>query len=83
MVDNGNFVGLIDWGNAGWGSLEAECSSLDTPALDLALKRWPTLDKALLWKIRLNLSLEVVSYGRMPVSQVRAVLGQLTEATSG
>ncbi len=81
MVDDESFVGIIDWGNSGWGSLEAECASLDTPALDLALKRWhDRLDKQLLWKMRLNLSLEVASYGRIPISAVRAVLGQLTSS---
>lgn len=81
MVDDaGNFTGIIDWGNAGWQSLEAECSSLDTPALNLALKRWNyLLDKALLWKMRLNLSLEVASYGRLPISEVRAVFNEVVE----
>jgi aminoglycoside phosphotransferase (APT) family kinase protein len=81
MVDDaGNFIGIIDWGNAGWQSLEAECSSLDTSALDLALKRWNhLLDKALLWKMRLNLSLEVASYGRLPIPEVRAVLNQVVK----
>ena len=81
MVADGSFVGIIDWGNAGWYSLEAECSSLEAPALDLALDRWQgSLDTALLWKMRLNLLLEVASYGRVPVSEVRAALQQLNKA---
>jgi serine/threonine protein kinase len=81
MVDDaGTFTGIIDWGNAGWQSLEVECASLDTPALELALTRWGNLlDKPLLWKMRLNLSLEVASYGRLPISEVRAVLNQAIE----
>ena len=78
MVNEGHFVGLIDWGNAGWQALEAECSSMDTPALNLALSRWyDLLDISLLWKMRLNLTLEVTSYGRIPVSEVRAVMRNL------
>lgn len=78
LVSEGNFVGLIDWGNAGWQSLEAECASLDAPALELALARWDAdLDAPLLWKMRLNLLLEVASYGRVSFSNVRAVLSRL------
>ena len=78
IVDEGAFVGLIDWGNAGWRCLESECSSLDTPALELALERWrPELKLPLLRKMRLNLCLEVASYGRLPYSAVRAVLQRL------
>lgn len=83
MVDEGNFVGLIDWGNAGWQALEAECASMDTPALNLALGRWhDLLDTSLLWKMRLELTLEVASYGRIPVSEVRVVMRNLGGKTA-
>lgn len=81
LVDEGKFVGLIDWGNAGWQCLEQECSSLDESALELALQRWrDKLDLELLWKMRLNLLLEVLSYGRVDVSEVRAVLSHLIDS---
>lgn len=76
IVADNIFVGLIDWGNAGWQALEAECMSLDDAALELALKRWhERLDLPLLWKMRLNLLLEVATYGRIPISEARAILG--------
>ena len=76
LVSNGTYVGLIDWGCAGWGPLEAECAPLEDEAFRLALKRPDGLDLNLLWKLRLHLLLSVASLGRVSFETVRAALGE-------
>jgi aminoglycoside phosphotransferase (APT) family kinase protein len=76
MVDEfGAYLALVDWGCAGWGSLEGECARLEEDALELARRRWANrLDSALVERIRLDLFLEVASLGRLPFDRVRAQL---------
>lgn len=75
LVDvGGRYAGLLDWGLAGWGALEAEVAVMDDPAP--ALTRWgDRLDPELLRRARLNLRLKVAGAGRVPFSRVRALLG--------
>ncbi|RIH89529.1 Phosphotransferase enzyme family protein [Calidithermus terrae] len=80
--EGGGYVGLIDWGCAGWQSLEYECSRLEEEALELALKRWPDLDLELLWKARLDLFLLLARYGRLPFAEVRRMMQQVREVRS-
>ncbi len=74
LIANGAYVGLIDWGCAGWGPLEAECAPLEDEAFHLALSRWDGLDLEFLWKLRLHLLLTVASLGRVSFETVRAAL---------
>ncbi|MFK7601468.1 phosphotransferase family protein [Deinococcus sp. SM5_A1] len=69
----GQYAGLLDWGNAGWATLEHECAVLDD--LEPALARWNgRLDLGLLWRLRLELLLKVAGAGRIPPSAVREAL---------
>ncbi|CAM3404051.1 Aminoglycoside phosphotransferase domain-containing protein [Deinococcus saxicola] len=71
----GNYAGLLDWGNAGWATLEHECAVLDE--LEPALDRWGTrLDPGLLWRLRLELLLKVAGAGRISYDVVREALAQ-------
>ncbi|CAM3675507.1 phosphotransferase [Deinococcus frigens] len=71
----GNYAGLLDWGNAGWATLEHECAVLDN--LQSALDRWgERLDRGLLWRLRLELLLKVAGAGRISPDAVRAVLAR-------
>lgn len=72
--DDGAYVALVDWGCAAWASLEAECARLEDEALELALARWAAVDGALLWRMRLDLFLEVAWRGRMSFGRVRRLL---------
>lgn len=69
----GEYLGLLDWGNAGWAPLEAEVCPMDDPAP--ALARWgESLDRALLAGLRLELFLKIVLAGRLPPGVIRALL---------
>ncbi|CAM4022443.1 phosphotransferase [Deinococcus marmoris] len=69
----GHYAGLLDWGNAGWATLEHECAVLDE--LEPALHRWAgRLDPGLLWRLRLELLLKVAGAGRISHDVVRGAL---------
>jgi hypothetical protein len=71
----GNYTGLLDWGNAGWATLEHECAVMDE--IEPALSRWGgRLDTGLLWRLRLELLLRVVGAGRLPPHAVREALAR-------
>ena len=71
-------MALIDWGCAGWGSLESECARLEDDALELARHRWATrLDLSLLMQMRLDLLLEVATLGRLTFDPARSMLEQV------
>lgn len=76
LVDEqGEYAALIDWGCAGWSSLETECARLEPDALELALRRWRgRLDMPLLLRIRLDFFLEVAALSRISFDEVRNVL---------
>lgn len=76
LVDKqGSYVALIDWGCAGWGSLEAECARLEDGALEVAKQRWvDQLDLGLLELLRLDLLIEVLVRGRVGADAVREQL---------
>ncbi|MDV6374443.1 aminoglycoside phosphotransferase family protein [Deinococcus arenicola] len=71
----GHYAGLLDWGNAGWATLEHECAVLDD--LEPALERWNgRIDLDLLWRLRLELLLRVAAAGRVSVDTVREALAR-------
>jgi hypothetical protein len=70
---NGEYAGLIDWGNAQWHCLEREFAWMEDDALELALERYD-LDLRLLCAIRLELFLQVGAFGGVTVDDVRNVL---------
>ena len=71
----GHYAGLLDWGNAGWATLEHECAVLDE--VEPALRRWAArIDPGLLWRLRLELLLRVVGAGRLPPQAVRETLAR-------
>lgn len=74
LVDaGGRYAGLIDWGNAGWATLEREVCALEET--EPALARWgERLDRALLARLRLELLLKVAQAGRLPFGAVREAL---------
>lgn len=76
LVDEqGAYLALIDWGCAGWGSLEAECARLENPALEIAKERWgDVLNIGLLELLRLELLLEILLRGRVGPDAVREQL---------
>ena len=63
LVDDGQYAGLIDWGNAQWHAKEREYAWLEDEALEIALTRYD-LDLELLYALRLELLLFVGSLGR-------------------
>lgn len=73
----GLYLGVIDWGCAGWQALEAEASRLEDGALELALERWQDLDLALLWKLRVDILLRVAALGRLSFASVRSAVRRL------
>jgi aminoglycoside phosphotransferase len=78
LEHNGTYAGLIDWTGAGWSSLEFECSRLENPALEIALKRWKAkLDVELVWKMRLELLLRVGTLRKVDWVGVREVMKNL------
>lgn len=82
LVDAGGAcLGVIDWGCAGWSSLEAEAARLEDGARALALERWrERLDPKLLWAMRLDLLLEVARRGRAGFGRVRQALDRADAA---
>lgn len=76
LVDEaGGYLALLDWGCAGWASLEAEMARLEDEALAPARRRWEgRFDAALLWAMRLDLFLEAAERGRLSPVRVRSVL---------
>ena len=71
----GRYAGLLDWGNAGWATLEHECAVLDD--VEPALAHWGRrLDTGLLWRLRLELLLKVWGAGRVTSGMVRGALAR-------
>jgi Phosphotransferase enzyme family len=80
MVDKGAYSAVIDWGWSGWHPLEHEFAMLNQRALELGLERHSKeLDLPLLGAIRLNIGLEVASYGLIDWSIVRQGLREALE----
>lgn len=76
--EQGDFTALIDWGNAGWYSLERECAFMDSNILEAATEKWKTsLDLNLLWKMRLNFLLEIFPRGGISVTAIHEALSKL------
>jgi Phosphotransferase enzyme family len=76
--DQGDFAALIDWGNAGWHSLERECAFMDPNILEAAISRWEaSLDQGLLWKIRLDILLEIFPRGVISANSIQEALSKL------
>jgi aminoglycoside phosphotransferase len=76
LIDrNGSYLALIDWGGAGWDSLEAECARLEDDALELAKQRWGNeLNLGLVEQLRLELYLQVLIQCRIGTEAVREQL---------
>lgn len=76
LVDaDGGYVGIVDWGCAGWSSLEHEAARLEDAALDLARERWRRdLDIELVRALRVDLLLEVAARGFATFDAVRRLL---------
>ncbi|MFB9991607.1 aminoglycoside phosphotransferase family protein [Deinococcus oregonensis] len=75
--DQGHYVGLIDWGNARWATLEDECMCFDD--VTVALQRWQSrLDVGLLWRVRLEFLMKLAAHtGRISPAAIREVLSHL------
>lgn len=73
IVRDGQYAGLIDWGNAQWHAKEREYAWLEDDALAIALTRHD-FDLELLYALRLELLLFVGQLGRVTVGDVRHVL---------
>ena len=73
IVGDGQYAGLIDWGNAQWHALERDYAWLEDDALEIALTRYD-LDLELLYALRLELLLFVGQLGRVTLGDVRRVL---------
>jgi aminoglycoside phosphotransferase len=76
QVLNGEYIGIIDWGNAQWHALEREYAWMEDGALELALQRYD-LNLELLYGMRLELALKVGEYGRATLEDVRSVLARV------
>lgn len=60
LNEHGEYVAILDWGCAGWLSLETKCARLEDDALHLACEWWADrLDLQLVWRMRLDLFLEI------------------------
>lgn len=80
MVCAGKYSALIDWGWSGWHPLEHEFAMLVPGAFELGLARHAQqFDLPLLGAIRLNIGLEVASYGLIDWSIVRQGLREALE----
>jgi Phosphotransferase enzyme family len=80
MVHEAAYSALIDWGWSGWHPLEHEFAMLDQRAYEVGLERHRgQLDLPLLGAIRLNIGLEVASYGLIDWSIVRRGLRDALE----
>ena len=73
IVGDGQYAGLIDWGNAQWHAKEREFAWLEDDALEIALTRYD-FDLELLYALRLELLLFVGQLGRVTLGDVRRVL---------
>jgi Phosphotransferase enzyme family len=73
---NGEYIGLIDWGNAQWHCLEREFAWMEDGALEVALERYD-LNIPLLFAMRLELLLKVGVHGGVTVEDVRHALEHL------
>ncbi len=83
LVDSdGRYTGLVDWGCAGWQPLEQEASRLEDPALELAVERWPGLDLALCWKMRLEVMLLAAVQRQTWFDDIRDILAQAVSYTN-
>jgi hypothetical protein len=78
QASNGEYVGLIDWGNAQWHCLEREFSWMEDGALEVALQRYD-LDVPLLYAMRLELFLKVGQYGFTTSEHVRHILERVKQ----
>jgi hypothetical protein len=72
---NGEYIGLIDWGNAQWHALEREFAWMEDGALEVALERY-ALNRTLLFAMRLELLLKVGIHGGVTIEEVRRTLEQ-------
>lgn len=80
MVHEAVYSTLIDWGWSGWHPLEHEFAMLEQRACEVGLERHrDQLDLPLLGAIRLNIGLEVASYGLIDWSIVRRGLREALE----
>lgn len=81
LVDErGAYLALIDWGCAGWASLEAECARLENDALEIAKRRWgDMLNVGLLELLRLEFLLQILIQGRVGTGAVREQLRIVAE----
>lgn len=74
----GEFVAIIDWGNAGWHSLERECAFMDQNIFEASVNRWKdSMDLGLLWKMHVNLLLEILPRGVISVEVVKDAVRKL------
>ncbi len=73
MVKDNQYVGLIDWGNASWQSLEREMAWLEDTALTLALEQFD-FNLPQLYARRLEIMLLAGMSGRGRIEDVRRVL---------
>jgi Phosphotransferase enzyme family len=80
QVLNGEYIGLIDWGNAQWHCLEREFAWMEDGALELALERYD-LNLELLMAMRLELLLKVGVHERATIAEVRSALRQSSKRT--
>ncbi len=80
ITREGQYLGLIDWGNAAWHPLEREISWLEDAALALALEQFD-LNLGQLYARRLELLLWVGANGRATIEAVRRVLEQFETST--
>ena len=80
VVHGGAYAALLDWGWSGWHPLEHEFAMLAPDAFALAMARHrDRLDLPLLGAIRLNIALEVASYGLIGWDIVRGGLREALE----
>jgi hypothetical protein len=75
MVNHGEYAAIIDWGMAGWRSLEHEFAALSDRAYTLGLERYrDQLDLPFLAALRLNIGLEVAARGFLSWDVVQQLL---------
>jgi aminoglycoside phosphotransferase (APT) family kinase protein len=80
MVHHGEYTAVIDWGMAGWRSLEHEFAALSDRAYALGLERYGhQLDLPFLAALRLNIGLEVAARGFLNWDVVRGLLREARE----
>jgi hypothetical protein len=76
ITRDNQYLGLIDWGNAAWSSLEKEVAWLEDAALKLALKQFD-LNLMQMYARRLEILLWAGMSGRGTIADVRRVLEEL------